>query len=434
MHRRTPLALVALLALASPALQADIIRDSAGQHRAELDRMELQAFPADAWSKLSNWTGGEAVSASTTGGKPVLIVTWASWNQPSLRALGTVQRMTDRFGKDGLIVVGAHHQQGWDEAAQTLKDRGGSFPIAHDSALEFRKALNARHEPSFYLIDRAGHLRYAAVTAASVEEACTELMAETAEQAADVPSIRRKRAEEDAAKGRRTVEIRPEMNLAGLPAVPPGFNMPAEAAFKHVGWPKVDETLGKDYGLIDQNGKKVEPKLNFTPHGFHPARPELQGRAIVIYLWNPDMLESYSTTMPQMDQLQQKYSRDLAVIGALVPVRTLDAQRNQGQEDQEPADKLMKRYQAFASSRAFKHTLAADLAGSAMASLGGSQGGSTKFPIPGAMIVSTDGVIRWVGATNGRGFEYAVDTILASDPGIRARRAADRAFIENAKR
>lgn len=433
MHfRRTPLALVALLALASPVLQGDIIRESTGQHRAQLDQMELQPFPGEAWSKLQSWSG-DALSSASIGGKPVLIMTWASWHPASLRALGVAQRMADRFGKDGLIVVGAHHPQGWDEAAQTLKDRGGTFLIAHDSSDGFRNALKVKHDPSFYVVDRAGCLRYAAIATASVEEACAELVGETAEQAADLPTIRRKRAEEAAAQGRRTVDIRPEFNLASLPAVPPGFNMPAEPLFKAANWPKVNETLGKEFGLYDQDGKKLEPRLNFNPAGFHPSRPEFQGRALVIYLWNPEMFESYSSTMPQMDLLQQKHTRDLAVIGALVPVRLLNPQQNQQQEEPDAAEKLLKRYQAFVGARSFRHTLAADMGATAFNSLTTSQG-STSFPIPGAMIVSTDGVIRWVGATRGPDFEYAVDTVLAQDPGIRARRAADRAYIENKQR
>jgi len=433
MHRRTSLALAAFLALASPVLQADIVRDSTGQHRAELDRMELQAFPADAWSKLSNWTGGDALTVASTSGKPVLIMTWASWHPASLRSLAMVQRMAERFGPQGLIVVGAHHPQGWDEAAATLKDRGGSFLIAQDAAGDFRKTLNVSYDPSFYFIDRAGHLRYAAVNSGSVEEACGELVAETAKEAADIPAILKKRADEAAAKRRLTVEIRPELDLASLPAVPPGYTTPPEAAYKDAGWPKMDEAQGKDYGLIDNNGKKVEPKLNFSPAGFQPSRPEMQGRALVIYLWHPDLIASYSSTMPQMDLLQQKYGRDLTVIGALTPAKSISGQQGSGQQEEESAEKLMRRYQSFAGSRSFRHTLAADLGGSALASLG-SQGGSNKFPLPGAMIVSTDGVIRWVGLTNGRGFEYAIDTILAEDPGIRARRAADRAYIENRSR
>lgn len=440
MHRRrTLLALLAAFALSGPAIHADIIRESTGQHRADLDKMELKAFPADAWGKLTGWTNGDALSATAVDGKPVLIVMWASWHPASQRALPLAQRMAEKFGPQGLIVVGAHHQLGWAEAPQAAKDKGATFRLAHDEKGEFRSALLSKTEPTFYLVDRSGNMRYAAVSAASVEEACTELVGETVAQAGDIPTILKKRAEEAAATGRKTTEIRPQLDLASLPAVPPGYLAPGEAAYKSAKWPNITGERYKDYGLVDSNGQPVEPKLAFTPAGFYPSRPETQGRAIVIYLWHPDVVASYQTAMPQMDLLQQQYTRDLAVIGAVVPMRTLtgDQSGQSGQEEEQP-DKLTQRYMQMARSRTFRHALAADVAGSALASLSGGGGqfgtGSTKFPLPGAMIVSTDGTIRWVGPTTGSDFKYAIDTILANDPGIRARRAADQAYIEGRKR
>ena len=47
------------------------------------------------------------------------------------------------------------------------------------------------------------------------------------------------------------------------------------------------------------------------------------------------------------------------------------------------------------------------------------------------MVVSSDGIIRWVGPIYSPAFKYAVDTVLANDPAIQVRRAADRAYIEN---
>ena len=46
-------------------------------------------------------------------------------------------------------------------------------------------------------------------------------------------------------------------------------------------------------------------------------------------------------------------------------------------------------------------------------------------------VIDADGIIRWIGFVNSTGFKYAVDTVLANDPAVQARRAADRAYIEN---
>jgi hypothetical protein len=50
------------------------------------------------------------------------------------------------------------------------------------------------------------------------------------------------------------------------------------------------------------------------------------------------------------------------------------------------------------------------------------------------MVVSTDGIIRWVGFSNSSDFKYAIDTVLANDPGVKARREADRKYIETRKK
>jgi AhpC/TSA family protein len=431
MHRRSPLAAALIaLACAAPALHADILRESTGAHRAQLDKMELQAFPADAWSKLTAWTGGDALTAGATDGKPVLIMTWASWHPASLKSLGLAQKMADKFGPQGLIVVGVHNTQGWAEAAETAKTRGAKFLLAHDSAGEFRKALSVDHDPSFYFVDRAGHLRYAAVASSSVEEACTELVGETQAQASDLPALVKKRTDDATAKGRMTTVIRPQIDLSTLPAVPPGFVQPPESAYKAASWPKIDEEVGKAVGILDNTGKNLEPKLAFAPAGYYPAKPETQGRAMVIYLWHPDEMRTFTTAMSQMDLLQQQNARDLAVIGAMVPKAKLDANSNNSGQETESAEKLTQKYQAFVGSRSYRHALAADLSGSSLTSLSG-QGGGNKFPLPGAMVVSSDGIIRWVGWSNSSDFKYAVDTVLANDPAVQARRAADRAFIEN---
>jgi hypothetical protein len=414
----------------------DIIRDATGQRRADLDKMELKDFPADAWGKLSQWTG-DPITASGTDGKPVLILTWGSWHPASLRALSTAQQMAERFGPQGLIVVGAHHPMGWEKAEQIAKDRAAGILLAHDAQGDFRKALKIDKDPDWFIVDRAGHLRYTAVSTGSVEAAVAEVTGETREQAGDLPRIRRERAEREARARGRTTETRQDVELTALPAVPPGYVPPPEALYEAATWPKVDKELGQQLGLFDQqSGRQLTPSLSFSPEGYHPPRPPtIQGRAVVIYFWHPDVYASFGTTMPAMDLLQQQHPRDLAVIGALVPRESIDRSLNQGQQqmDAEAAERLARRYASFIQSRSFRHSLAIDPSGSSLASLGG-QGSSVQMPLPGAIVVSSDGVIRWAGRVNSPDFKAAIDSIVANDPGVRARRQADRRYIETTKR
>ncbi|MBX3377849.1 MAG: TlpA family protein disulfide reductase [Phycisphaeraceae bacterium] len=432
MHcRALSIAAISLSLFVSSAPAADVVREATGQLRIEMDRMELTKFPAENWSKLGAWANGAAITPASAEGKVVLIASWASWHPASLRAMPIVQNAAAKYGDQGLLVVGVHHAQGWDEAEATAKARGFTFPIAHDTTGEFRKALKMPHDPMFFFIDRAGHLRYAAVASGSIDEACAELVKETKEQAGDLPRIRRER-EEAAAKAKgKTSDINMAIDLSTLPPVPPGYLPPQAPAYRNISWPKMDTELGKRWGLIDQQSNKFsEKKIAFSPVNYFPAKPETQGRAIVIYIWHPDVPETYTKVMPQMDLLQQNYQRDLAVIGAAVPLRSVQPNRqSQPGEEEESVAKFGSKYANFIASRRYKHALALDASASSLAGLAG-QGGSEAFPLPGAIVVSSDGVIRWVGWSNGPDFKYAIETIVAVDPAVQARRAADRAFIE----
>jgi peroxiredoxin len=439
MNRRLLAVLFAGLALSGPALAQPqttvILRDSVGQRRAELDKIELTAFPADAWSKLTAWTNGEAITGADLDGKPALVLLFGAWHPSSVRALSTAQQMAQKYGEQGLVVVGVHHPQGWDKAAQVAKDRNLTFRLGHDSTGDFRKAIKADKEPDWYIIDRAGHLRYGAVSTASVDAACAEVVKESREQASDLPRILKERKEAEAIAQGRSTDIRQDLaSLAKLPPVPPGYSKPSEGAYKDRAWPKMDKQFAREMGLMDQQSEKMlEPALSFEPHGYHPKAPVTDGRVILIYWWHPDYYMTYNPVMSQMDLLQRKYPRDLAVIGAMLPPDKIDRNANQGQQNQEEQlGKLHKKYTSFIASRTYEHALAADMAGTSINSI--SSQNSQAFPLPGAMLVSTDGIIRWVGWTNRSDFQYAIDSILAADPGIKARREADRKYIETSKK
>lgn len=431
MNHRLALACAVLCLSGSPAW-SDVVRDSVGTLRAEQAKLELKPFPADAWSKLAAWNG-EALSAASAAGKPVLIVTWASWHPSSLRALPAAQVMADTYGARGLVVVGIHHQQGWDKAAEAATSRGIKFASGHDADGSFRSSMKIGKDPSFYVIDRAGALRYAAVASQSLDEACSTVVGETPEQAAGYSGQLAAAAAAAAAESGRTRELG-AVDLSRLPALPPSYVKPDDSVYADATWPKVSEELGKSIGLLDQQGARATPRFAFKPQGFFPSPPEMAGRATVVYFWHPDFFQSFDKVMREMDQLQLANSRDLAVIGALVPASAIDQSRaNQpGGSAERPAE-FVKRVTDFMASRSFKHTLAADASASGLATLAGSGGTNIKDKLPFCVLVSSDGVIRWAGSPLSSDFKYAITTTLLNDPGIKARRAADQEFIRSSK-
>jgi hypothetical protein len=428
MKRVVPL--IAAFCLAALPLSADVVRTATGQRRVELDKMELQAFPSEAWGKLSGWTGGDAITPTSSKDKPILIMTWASWHPASLKALALAQKMADVYGGQGLIVVGVHHQNGWADAPEAAKSRGAKFTLALDTAGEFRKAIKSDHDPDFYVIDRAGHLRFASIASQSLDEACSTVVTETAQAAADLPNQLRTKAASEAAASQKIETVRSA--LEKMPAVPPSFTKPGDDAYKEATWPKIGEKEGKDYGLTDSESKPLSPKFAFAPQGYFPSKPETVGRVTVCYLWNPEILTSFDKVLPMMDQLQVSMARDLAVIGAVVPAGKLDTSRQlQFGQTAEPPEKMVAKVKEFMATRTFRHTLAADASASSLAGMAGM--GSIHPSIPFVLIVSSDGLVRWAGNPTTADFRYALESVLANDPGVAARRAADQKYLREAK-
>src|SRR5262249_20871784 len=149
--------------------------------------------------------------------------------------------------------------------------------------------------------------------------------------------------------GQRTEGVRGM--LEQLPPVPPGYTKPADSAYKEAGWPKMDEKLGKDFGLLDENNKPVAPVFAFKPQGYFPSKPETVGRVTVVYLFHAEILASFDKVVQAMDQLQVSMSRDVAVIGVLVPAGKLDSQRmNQPGQTAEPPEKYISRVKDIIST------------------------------------------------------------------------------------
>jgi hypothetical protein len=413
------------------AANADAVREGSGPRREALNALELTDFDAGLWGKLTEWNGGEALDAARTGGNVVLICTWASWYPSSVtQGLAVAQKAFAKYGGQGLLVVGVHHREGWAEAAVTAQGAGVKFPVAHDANHAFRDGLKVDQDPDFYLIDRSGHLRYADFATASVDQAVAELIAETREQAADLPRTLRERGDQARADAARNTTIRTDIELNTLPPVPPGYEEPAPEAYEKVRWPELTREEAQEMGLSNTNDRHISIPLNFAPDAWYPKEPAFDGRAYVIYLWHPDIPRSYSV-LDRMDRLQAANVRDLVVIGALTPVANVDQSR-QNQQDPETPEELAEKLDTFLKARHYAHTLAADFGATAILSAQGGNFGR-GFPIPGAMVVSSDRTIRWIGSTYSPRFMGAVESVLLSDPGVRARREADRKFIQERK-
>jgi len=422
--KRLNLTLAALgLAIASTVFAQEpmVLREGEGEHRSKCDKMELKPFDATAWSKLSEWTNGPALAPADYNGKVVLIVTWADWYQPSLRALNLAKRMAEKYSKDGLVVVAAHDSQGWKEAKKpAAADKDVMFLLAYDAKGEFRKAIGQDQDPDFFVIDRAGQMRYCDIMTESVETAVESLLKEKMDQAAGVNARLASEAASKDADRRRTEAIRKSIDLTSLPEVP--FAMPGPEAFKNLNWPK----MPRDENAQPEDPKTPDPPITMSipDVGFWPSKPQMAGRAVLMYFWHPDVAGTFSI-MPAMDRIQKQYSRDLVVIGVICPIKL-----DNGQElklDNDP-EHIQKRIDDFKKRYSLGHTFLIDLNGSLLASASSRQN-NNKVLHPYLAMVSSDNTLRWAGFAGRAESLGAFDRILEIDPGVNARRRAEAAYI-----
>jgi len=388
------------------------MREGSGQRRASLDAMELAPFPAEAWGTLSDWVGGRAISPSDLKGSVVLLCVYSDWYDPARRAWAMARRMATSKAKDGLIVVGVHHQEEWKAAAKDVPKDGNVY-LAHDAKGGFRAALLSDQDPDFYIIDRAGQVRFADVETESVDRAVNQLLTESPEAAAGLKSKLAANAAAAEAEFRRSGAIREQVDLKNLPEIP--FTEPNKAEYDAATWPK---------RVVNPDRVQAEAPpaaIQLPPTGLYlPKAPALKGRAIVIYVWNPDVRSSYESIMPMMDRLQQQHGRDVSIVGAA-------AFTSRDQYSQPFIDPKVAagRLQQFTAARSFDHTLTLYQDGMA-----GPRESSANEQASFAVIAGSNGVIRWSGSPTSPGFRGALEQVIGADPGVRARRAAEETYIK----
>ncbi|MBX3362029.1 MAG: TlpA family protein disulfide reductase [Phycisphaeraceae bacterium] len=397
-----------------------IVREGAGARRASLDAMELKPFPADLWGGVGAWANGAPLTSADTSGKPVIIVTWSNWYDASLRALTAAQRVADQYASDGLIVVGLHDDEEWDEAEGVAKSRGITFRIAHDTGNKMRAGLSVDQDPDIYVIDRAGQLRFADVDSSSLEQAAKIVAKETMEQAGKINQTLAEKAEEERIRANRTAAINQQADLVNIPELP--FPDPSPEAYVNARWPK----LPTDSGRQEQPGFFVLPSYGWYP----PKPPATKGRAVVAYFWNPDV-PSTSRMVKEMDLLQRERGRDIAVAGIVVPRETLSGGSSSFSDETKRAlelELLGKRTKEFADSSRLAHPVMFDPTGAVMSSVSG-RFTATQSPTY-AVVASSDGMVRWYGDSKSPSFKAAVDAVIENDPGVKARRAAEQAWLK----
>lgn len=115
-----------------------------------------------------------------------------------------------QYKDDGLVLIGVHTAKGSSAAAAFVKAKGVAYPVCVDSSGATVRAFSANSFPDYYVIDRAGVLRYADLSNRHVDAVVAKLLAEPGPGNAHISRLR------------QVVTRQPLLALGGIEGDKPG--------------------------------------------------------------------------------------------------------------------------------------------------------------------------------------------------------------------
>ena len=91
-------------------------------------------------------------------GKVVVLDFWASWCEPCRRSFPWLNAMHDKYGSEGLVIVGVNLDMERADAQRFLEEYPADFPIVYDANQALAREYEVVAMPSSYVIGRDGQL------------------------------------------------------------------------------------------------------------------------------------------------------------------------------------------------------------------------------------------------------------------------------------
>lgn len=98
-------------------------------------------------------------------GKVVLVNFWATWCPPCRHEIPSLERLYQRIGSQGFVVLGVNE---WEDPDHVFAYTGQlgvdpTYPILFDSDSAVATAFEVNGLPTSYLLDKEGRVRYRAI-------------------------------------------------------------------------------------------------------------------------------------------------------------------------------------------------------------------------------------------------------------------------------
>ena len=104
---------------------------------------------------------GKEISSSSLLGKVVLVDIWATWCQPCRKEMPGYQKLLDRYGSRGFVVIGlkSNMMRDTEEPMQFAREVGIHYPLVNASGELIGKFCKLEGLPTTMVYDRQGSLR-----------------------------------------------------------------------------------------------------------------------------------------------------------------------------------------------------------------------------------------------------------------------------------
>ncbi len=133
-----------------------------GTVRAAFAQAQLQPWsgPAAALPIALHKLGGKPFALTDLRGKVVLVNFWATWCEPCIEELPSMQRLRDRLGTAHFEVLAVNYQEGEPRIRAFLQRVPLDFPIVRDTDGGVARAWKVRIFPTSFVVDATQNIRY----------------------------------------------------------------------------------------------------------------------------------------------------------------------------------------------------------------------------------------------------------------------------------
>jgi len=393
-----------------PELVTEIRREGSGDRRTQLNLRELAPFDFKSFEALSEVTG-TLPTAESSAGKPIVVLTYSSWTPTSKDAVTRIAAAVAKYSQAGIIVVAAHADKRFEDGVKLIAEQKLDWVIGKDIAGKFRSAMSADSDPDMFIIDKAGQMRFADIEGDSIEKALEVVALETADAAkAKLENLKTvaASAKAEAARTKAVADVyRPGIKVRGT------YIPPTASEYEKALWPRKNDKDTVSQQATDVQGKELPKDAQDWATAVEwlspkPDAADFAGKVVVLEFW-ATWCGPCKRAKPMLDDLAEKNRDDLMMVafsGYSDPkVKVQDFLRANKSE-------LVHVYEPPKDDKGDDNT------NRVYAHLG-------INGIPFAVVMSTDGKVRWMGNPNQSTFRKTVEEVIKVDPGVQTRRKAD---------